>query len=282
MKHFKLLVLLALGLALACSDGGRGEPEPAEGDCDPFSHELGEPTELGVVLAAGRDSAGAVYVVDEIRGGAERRAFSGSETILTQNVAREGFGMNDGTLETFGLTVDVLPRPYLLIVEIEGDELRIARTFNTDVRATGIADLSPSELLEVIEPEALEDAEVRGVPGRGQTQYFARAPNGELLVVTGRPDSSDYYESFRVFYGKPDALLERELISVTHAGDGGSTHILFELDGEQADAFFPVDLNGAEPLPVLSVEQDDDVVPLERLYGAATELLETAHFQCLR
>src|SRR5688572_15126075 len=63
MKHIAPLVLLAL---LACSDGGQDEPEDAESNCDPLRFETGAPIELGTVLAAGRDSVGAVYVVDEI------------------------------------------------------------------------------------------------------------------------------------------------------------------------------------------------------------------------
>jgi hypothetical protein len=280
MKHFALLVLTAL--LLACSDSEQSSPEDAENNCDPLSFETGAPIELATVLAAGRDSAGAVYVVDETDEGMELRAFSGSEMILTQNMVSGSFGMNGGNFESFGVTVDVLPRSYLLLVEIEGDEVRMGRTFNTDGRLPAIADLSPSELLEIIDPEALEGAEVRGAAGEVEIEYYASAPSGELFLVI-KPPNSEGYDDFRLFYGQQDALRERELISVTRARDGGSTHLIFELDGREADAFFPVDIESGQVLPgELSVEQDEEVVPLERFRSLAdAERLESANFQCL-
>jgi hypothetical protein len=266
-----LLVLL-----LACTDG---EPaEPASGACEPFGA-TAEPVELGTVLGAGRDGAGASYVVDQTEDG-ELRAFSGSAMTLTQSRVAGAFEMNEPSLQRYAVSVEVLPRSYTLIVERAGDTTRMARTFS--VERLAIDDLSPSEVLENVAVEALQDVEVRSAPGDVEVEYFAGAQGGELLLVV-KPPNSVGFEDFRLFYGQPDALRERELISVTRQRDGGTTTIVFELDGEEAEAFFPIQFENDMFLPGQpTLQQGGDVAPLERFDSPAdAERLEGARFECL-
>lgn len=271
MSHLRLCIVIAL--ASACSADARA-PEA----CNPFGA-MPEPVALDDVLAVGRDSDGALYVVDVSN--REARAFSGSAMSLIRNRVVGSFESFSGGVHSHGVTVEVLPRPYVLIIEQDGDETRMARTFMLDRTAT-IATLPQSEVLDVIDVEAIENAELRNLPGDVTTEYFARAPSGELLLVV-RPVDFESYEDFRLFYGEPDALFERELLSVTRARDGGSTTLVFVLDGAEVAASFPIEHDGTQFVPGdASLEQAGEVVPLERLASAdEPELLGDATFQCL-
>jgi hypothetical protein len=278
MKHIAPLVLLAL---LGCSDSEQGAPEGAESNCEPLDAEMSALIELGTVLAAGRDSAGAVYVVDET--GLELRAFSGSEMTLTQSVVGGTSESNEVGLQRYAVSVEVSPRSYTLIVELEGDATRMARTFDTETRSLAIANLSPSEVLEIINPEALEDAVVHSAPSEVQVEYFARLPSDELLLVTSLPDSADYYESFRLFYGEPATFSEREILSMRRGRDGGSTTLEFELDGTPVTLSFPVEFDGMQFMPgAWTFQLPDETIPLEQLsIEGDADLLESAQFECL-
>ena len=279
MTRFIPWIVLALAFPLACSDGEHAEPTASP--CDPFATSA-EPIELGMVLAAGRDSGGAIYVVDEDPSSGELRAYSGTETTLTRSRVSGTAQMSSTDLRRSILSIDTLPRPYTLIVEQSADGTRMARTFMTD-RALEIDNVSESDVLELLEVDELADVELRNLPGEVQVEYFARLRSDELLLVTSVPDSTDYYGSFRLFYGAPAAGLEREILAMRRGRDGGSTTLEFELDGTRVTASFPVEFDGMQFMPgAWTLQLADETIPLEQLsIEADADLLEGAHFECL-
>jgi hypothetical protein len=185
-----------------------------------------------------------------------------------------------GDDEWHALSVESDAMGYSLIVEVDDDVVRMARTTRDDARMLRVADAEPDEVLEVVDPELLDELTPRALPTDVVIEYFARTPEGELLLVV-HPDSDEaVYEDFRLFYGDEAELVERELMSVTRARDGGSTHLIFDLNGELADAFFPVLLGSDEP-PQATLETGGETVPLERLPDEAVASLTDATFSCL-
>lgn len=284
-----LVLLCALCIVTnACGDdspdgeGASPDGGSAPSACDPLN-EQAEPIELARVLGAGRDRSGVVYVVDE-PARSDLRAFSSDAMTLVRSrvdtIVLPGTGV-----ERYALTIAALPNPYTLIVEREGDESRIARTLVRGREDTPISELSSSELLENVDVATLDDYELRDFPFDIVIEYLARAPSGELLVVL-RPtgDLGADFSTFRLFYGPEAALIERDVLLVQRQRDGGSTNLIFVLDGQRADAFFAVVSDGGTFRPgEATLDVDGDVVTLERLDPAAdADLLGPASFECLR
>ena len=138
-------------------------------------------------------------------------------------------------------------------------------------------------------------SESKETPGLGKTEpcsplaepdirveYVARTQDGELLVVIV-PEIDFSYDEFRLFYGAEGRLLERTLDEVIRRRDGGTTNLLFTLDGEPADAFFPVEFADEmfRPGPA-TLTVDGTTADLERLDPEADAgLVEAAIFSCL-
>jgi hypothetical protein len=261
----------------ACSDD-TAPAMPATSTCEPFEAHS-EPGALMTVLAAGRGMSGVIYVVDGSDG--DLRAFIGTETMLTRLHVIGGSGSDDGSIERYTLTIDEQPS-YTLIVEKSATETRIARTLDVELRDPAIDNLAPGDELTLIDPATLDDAEVVDVTAGIAIDYLARLPNDDLILIIVPTDEDGIdYEAFRVFFGRAGSLIEQPLIEVTRARDGGSTHVVFELDGSTADAFFPVDLSGMNPMPA-TLDHDSELVELERIEPSGyTELLQEARFECL-
>jgi hypothetical protein len=74
-------------------------------------------------------------------------------------------------------------------------------------------------------------------------EYAASLQDGRWLVVV-RPRDDWTYADFRAFFGLKEGVLERPVVTVSRARDGGSTTISFEIDGATATASFPVVFDG--------------------------------------
>lgn len=272
-----LLVLNVAGLT-GCT-GGQSMPGGQTGSelemCDP----LGPPPELGTVLGVGRDDDGTVYVVDR-KGDADYRAFVvEDDTLVRQPVSGSGSSGAEG-LQQLSITVDVSPPYRLLVEQIDGETSRMART-ERDERILDIDELPAEEQLELLDSDAIDGYTVRNLPNELRIEYFARTENGDLLVVLV-PEVDFSYDKFRLFFGSEEALVERELDAVNRARDGGSTHLLFTLDGKPADAFFPVMSSGGMFTPgPATLTVDGETTDLERLDPEAdADLLGGADFSC--
>jgi hypothetical protein len=236
-----------------------------------------QPIALDDVIAVGRDSEGTLYVADEPSGADEARVFvSDGDTLVRRHVSGGGQG-RDGDVEFRLFGVDGSSGPFQWLIETAAGETRMAIAAGEEDRTTRIDELGPeAELLEVLDESALEGLAVRNFPGVIEVEYVAETEDGELLLVT-RPAEDWSYDDFRLFYGPEDRLLEREVMSVRRQRDGGSTHIEFDVNGEQAVVFFPVELGAAEP-PQATLTIGDTTEPLARL--GEDELPDGAEFLC--
>jgi hypothetical protein len=116
-----------------------------------------------------------------------------------------------------------------------------------------------------------------------QIEYLARTERDELLLVV-RPAEDWSYDDFRLFLGPRPNVRERDVREVVRRRDGGTTNILFTLDGAEADAFFPVQfVDGQfEPGPA-TLTAGGETTPLTRLDPAAEhDSLQAAEFFCRR
>jgi hypothetical protein len=202
-------------------------------------------------------------------------------TLVRQRVLGSGSDTTEAGLERLSLNVESAPK-YRLLVEVAADGAkRMART-EGEGKELDIDALSAAERLEMLDPDAIDGYALRNLPGEIRIEYLARTEDGKLLVVLVPVDDFTY-EKFRLFYGAADELEERKLDNVSRA-KSGSTHVMFDLDGAAADAFFPVEFVGGavHPLPATLVI-GGDTTDLERLDpDADAELLDDAAFTCIK
>jgi hypothetical protein len=218
--------------AAAPSAGG------ASAICDPFAAKP-LPIALGTLIAVGQDATGAIYAVDQV--GFEQRVFvsDANGNLVRQRLAGSGMEAGD-TFDRYVFNVTDYDPPFVLQIDIPSGatkrmglvigELKDSKTFVIGQQG---------EELTVLPNDAVAGMPVQNLPGTVELEYAASLATGEVLVVTRPRDDWDYTD-FRVYMGSVGALAERHLTSATRFLDGGSTHIIFELDGQSADAYFPV------------------------------------------
>jgi hypothetical protein len=88
--------------------------------------------------------------------------------------------------------------------------------------------------LTVLDTSAIAGMKIRNLPGEVVLEYLADVENGNVLVVS-RPRDDWMYEDFRVFYGTPDQMLERKVVSVFRGND---TDIQFLVDSIEFGVHF--------------------------------------------
>ena len=246
------LTVLACGGVEAPSSEVDGAAAPGLSSCDPFAAEP-LPITLGTLVAAGRDSTGVIYAVDQGDGsdGGEERVFvsDGSGALVRQPIAGSGIGSN---FYAFTVT-DHDPAFVLQIDSPPGGPVRMGVVIGSvrDIRTFVIGE--QGEELTVLPEDALAGMPVRNLPGNVVLEYAASLPNGDVLVVT-RPRDDWSYEDFRLFYGEGSALREEHVLDVLRAKDGGTTQISFELDGHDALAYFPSPLSSRDESASLTVD----------------------------
>ena len=94
------------------------------------------------------------------------------------------------------------------------------------------------DVLTVMTAEEIAGMPVFDLPDGLIVEYSAHLPDGQALMVT-RPGHDWAYEDFRLFLGTNVQMVERSVLSVDRAKDGGTTTIVFTLDGARATAYFP-------------------------------------------
>jgi len=237
------------------SAGARVEVKGASsslGACDPFQAPVVS-LELETILGAGEAADGTFYVADSIEGSdrmfvgtAEglarvRVLGSGSESTSTGSITALTFLAPDDTVATF-------------LIAVEGATTTLSLVAGS--YRPGPEPPPDPEVLAVI-----DDATARATPVGGWVnpivlEYHALVDGTDPLIVV-RPELDWSYEDFRLFLGAGSEATERRVASVTRARDGGSTHVVFDLDGQTADAFFP--FQGA---PTLTVGGEEKPMPL--------------------
>lgn len=224
----KFRMALIIGFALLGGCGVEKGWEP----CSPLASHA-EPIALAAVLGIGKHADGTLYVVDRENPGAERVFVSEQSALVRQRIAGTGSGP-----DWIVFTITDATTPFTLKIETPaGGPARMGvvrgpfadRDF--EIGAQG-------DVLDIVGMDALVGIPVNNLPGDVTIEYLAETDDGRRLVVI-RPTDDWAYDDFRLFLGTPGTMVERQIFSVTRARDGGTTTIVFDLDGAQATALFP-------------------------------------------
>ncbi len=249
--------------------------EPA---CDP-TEPLEKPLELGTLLLVAEDAEGIVYAVDEAQ--SELRLFrSEGQTLVPLEIAGSGQSGDEVTLTVrapegvFSLYFAPRDRPTTaLLFPGEYDD----RMIDPDQ-----IDADEGERLSLLDDAAIDGLRLGGLVSAIEVEYHAATDSGHRIAVV-RPERDFDYENFRVFFtaDEDEPLVERGVIEVVRAKDGGSTHVRFWADAERADAYFPVTTDGDRfvPGPDASLTLGADEFALSRL-DETVDALDVLEFLC--
>jgi hypothetical protein len=204
--------------------------------CDPLMADTASVT-LGSVVGAGESADGTIYVVD--RGDEELRAFISQEgELYRQRVSGTGEGNTDGEFVLVSLN-ELDPTVALMVTTDSDGNVRMGVAFGPIPTKTFVIG-EQGEELTLLPDGDVKALPIHNYPAEIEVEYSAELADGRVLVVLRPRDFNDYSE-FRVFFGPPDRLEERDLTSATRQRDGGTTDIEFEVNGQPAHAHFPVE-----------------------------------------
>jgi len=226
-----------LGLA---DDGGTLAPPEIDAApraaCDPFAPEPDStlPPLPTTVLAAGRDTAGTIYVVAASDSGAWVLISDGG-TLVRQYLSNWTFSSDS---EAFALGDHNPPCTLQIDRSLDssgiGPVTRMGVVFALLDSAFVIGE--QGEELTLLGPQDYANMPVDGViPNQVVAAYTARLPDGRTMVIT-RPRHSSGLSSYQVFLGPAADLVERTVTLVLRDDNNGTTTFWFDLDGQTAVA----------------------------------------------
>ena len=209
---------LAAGAVLvACSSTSTGPT--AETACNPLATHA---TTLGTVLGVGKDGAGTLYVADQ--GGVATqpsivRVFvARADSLVRQHVVGSG-SSNSDDIETFESPDGSTP-PRDLAMQLTGGKatsMTLGPEGSAKSRIEGL-DAGAASALTLVAPTAVQGMPAIDVPGA--VRYVADGADGEAIVVTSPLDDDLGSAAFRLFYGRPGAMVERPIVSFNQAQSG--------------------------------------------------------------
>ena len=204
--------------------------------CDPLAP-APKPITLGTVLGAGKSANGTIYVADQVDSTQRVFVSDASGTLVRQRVTGSGSGSGP-TFYVFD--IEGVAQPFVFQIDVAADgSVRMGVLLGTLIDRKTLVIGQDGEELTVLPNAAIASMPLRNLPGDVYVEYVATLPDGQIMLVT-RPVDDWTYADFRLFLGAPNAVTERRVDSVARAKDGGTTTILFQLDGTQASALFPV------------------------------------------
>jgi hypothetical protein len=238
---------------LAASGERRREPDPGPqhiGPCDPLEVTT-RPVTLAdpIVVAQAEDDT--LFVVDRL-GAIDMRSFIGTDGSL-QRVGN-GFSVEADTKYEYIL--------FAVPDAILGLRLRRAASRAGKFRHSDLAMLllpkgtkvecadwvTEGDPLALVSPDTIDDWTVHNAPDHIYPEYLARTDDDRWLMVT-RTASSEYtFTNLRLFFGPSDHVQEYELVTFARQRDGGTTDVVFDLDGERVTAHFPVHCGSAQEI----------------------------------
>lgn len=208
-------------------DGGLTEtsgPPADAGPCDPLApHEL--PVILGKVLGVGKGSTGTLYLADEAPATYQYRVFVSQGNVLWRKRVMGSGSNGDGADVDYTLGYEDGASNSALLVQIRGGVTTGMALGPGDSRAFLDVNDPDQVQLVVVDASVLNTMTLRNLPGDVYIEYVADVSNGDVIVVT-RPLDDWTYAQFRVFYGTPDAMLERTVVSVARGDD---TYVTFQV-----------------------------------------------------
>jgi hypothetical protein len=201
--------------------------------CDPLAP---APISLGTVFAVGKNSTGTIYAVDQVSNqvGTNRRVFvsDASGSLVRQRVNGEG-----SSSDSYDFNVSE-PTPFVLQIDMPtGASVRMGVVQGTLKDRKDFVIGTDGEELTVLPNSTIASMPLRNLPG--EVEDVATLPDGSIMLITFPHDDYWFYTDWRLFLGPTNAVAERTVVSVVRAGDGSPT-ILFDMDGTQASASFPV------------------------------------------
>lgn len=235
MVRRAFVVTILLTLCSACQ-GDDAELTPVV--CDPLKVESSRELSLATFVGAGSDVDGTLYVLDEV--GGELRAFiSEAGELYRQRVSGSGReNGEDGRVDVVSLLEREEPLTLQVATAVDGTQ-RVG-IFRGELATKTFIIGEQGEELAPLDTEAVNGLVVHDYPAEVVVEYAATLSDERRLVVI-RPRDLLAYEEFRVFFGPTEHLAERKLIDISRARDGGSTSIVFDVDGQQAHVSFPVE-----------------------------------------
>ena len=202
--------------------------------CDPLAT---HPTTLATILGVGEDQVGTIYVADQgafLSEPSVVRVFVASGgALIRQYVIGSGSLFQDGNtedIETFESADGAVPPRDLMIMLTGG----AATSMTLGPESSGKL---ASEGLDsgITTPLSLVDAStVYGIPAvdlPGAVQYVADGADGSAIVVTAPLENDVGSSGFRLFYGAPNGMIERSIVSFDQSMSGYPT-IGFSVDSE--------------------------------------------------
>jgi hypothetical protein len=266
----RIVVTLA-SLATACG----GTSPAATAACDPLATTT-LPISAGKLIAAGKDAAGTVYLIDEFtspEGAGIDRLFISSGTVLQRQVV-DGSGSNGSGAGAFFIISTGSAGAQALQVEVEmgpSGPAKMAihhgplsgKTFAIDADGEPLALLSQADLAAF---------SLQNLPGTIVAEHHALLADGRVVLVT-RPAVDASYQDFRVFFGPVDHLQEGTDV---HVSRGSYTQITFTWDGRPVQAVFGSPL---APAIVSALTIDGQTLPLT--VAAAGSAPAHATFFCM-
>jgi hypothetical protein len=242
------LVVIGVIVATGCSETG-SQGAPGDVPCMPFADQPAAPIALGTVLGIGRHVDGTIYVLDETSTGyrafvsADGLTLSDPLTLNRKEVSGSGSGA-EGAGRWYVVSVLDPSTPFVLKVDDASGAPRMGVVRGTFADRDFVIG-ETGDVLTVMTPDAIAGISVFDLPDGLTVEYQATLPDGRALVVT-RPGHDWDYNDFRLFLADADQMVERPVLSVDRARDGGTTTIVFTLDGARATANFPAPNAGAE------------------------------------
>ena len=223
--------------------GGAGGAQTGGGQtttCDPLAP-APKPISWASIIAGGRSATGTVYAVDQTADSVQRVFVSDAGgTMVRQRIAGSGTSTSPDGTGFYVFSVTDTSAPFVLQIDTSATaalRMGVVQGALTDRKTFVIG--QDGEELTVLPNATIAAMPVRNLPGTIVAEYVATLPDGRVMLVT-RPLDDWSYQDFRLFLGPPSAVAERQVASVTRFKDGGTTTILFDLDGVQATAYFPV------------------------------------------
>jgi hypothetical protein len=235
------LLVLAACSGSTSSGSPTGSATGAFVACSPLEANM-KPIALGNILGAGRAADGTVYVLDD--GDPAYRAFVSQGNVLQRKEVAGSGSTGEGTITA--TVADATP--WTLQVESANGSATKMGLYRGALPTKTFEIGKDGDVLTIVGTDVVRAFELRNLPGDVVAEYDARTADGHRLFVT-RPKTDGHDEDFRVFYGTPERMEERELVSATR---GSTTYLVFAVDGVEHTAVFPSQLSAPSVTPRLS------------------------------
>jgi hypothetical protein len=202
--------------------------------CNPYESAV-QDLVLAEIVAVGRATDGTLYVVDQA--GVDHRVFVSAEGVL-QRKAVLGSGE---TPEFLSLSCSDDAGSFSIKIDLSGGKPTRMGFFRGELTDTKTFDIgTKGEVLELVDASTVAGMAARDMPKSQRVLYDALTSDGHRIVATS-PTHDARYEDYRIFYGVPADMTERE---VRGANGGGTLFMTFDLDGAWATANFPSQFSG--------------------------------------